>query len=472
MMPKTTVRQKINFPLTDAQVRFVCSDAPIVAAVGPEGTGKTAAGFAAINYHADCRMNGQPLRVAVIRDTFENLQTKTIPSIQKYIALVAARNNLTDYIQAWKWSRGGKRLVCQAPRIECDLFGADDLQSISRLQGGEWSLIWIEEPAPMYEGSSAGIPRGVFEACVSRAARGGGRMRLQITQNPGDEDHWSHDVLIANPIMRPSYAPDIWTEVINIPAGSNPGRTQEMEQASRAAYKNNPALTARYIEGKWAFVQVGEKVTPEYHDTIHYTGGPIAVIPGAMGFRSWDGGHWPTCVMGQITPAGRMHIIDCFRGEQIGMKQLIETMVLPTVNLRYSGITEWLDTGDPSLTVGDNSDIEQSPARVIEKMLSTHFQGASHWPAVLEPMKAALNLMIDGLPYVQVGSGAEILHKALRGGWHYLTVNSGQVIRDKPVKDRHSHPGDCFGALCLKLIGQTKKKAPVVWQSPIWRGSR
>ena len=471
---QTVSEKRVHFPLTPYQEQAVKSEAPIVFIVGPEGVGKTYALFVALNYHAANHSPSKVLRAAIIRDTFENISTKTIPSIQKAIGFLAETNDFPGYIQSWVWSRGGKRLVCKAPNIEVDLFGADDLASIARLQGGEWSWIGIEEPAPMYSGNSAGIPRGVFDTCVSRSARGGGAMKLIVGQNPGDEDHWTYDAAIRNPIMRPDYAPMIWTETINIPAGSNPSRTEQMEQATRAAYHNNPALTARYVGGKWAFVQQGEQVTPEYHEDIdshphHYTGKPIAVIPKAFGFRSWDGGHWPTCVMGQITPAGRMNIIHCFRGEHIGMKQLIDTQVRPIVNMYYKDVTDWLDTGDPSLIVGDDSDIEKSPARTIEKEFGTRYQGASHWPAVLEPMKAALNLSIDGRPYVQVGSDAEILHKALRGGWHYLSTHSGQVIRDKPVKCIHSHPGDCFGALCLKLLGKKEKK-PVVSKPAVSHG--
>lgn len=455
----TAIEKRIHFPLTPEQERAVKSGAPIVFIIGPEGEGKTYTLFVALNHHAAKRMDGKLLRAAIIRDTFENISTKTIPSIQKAIGFIAEQNKFPGYIQSWEWSRGGKRLVCKAPHIEVDLFGADDLASIARLQGGEWSFIGIEEPAPMYSGNSAGIPRGVFDTCVSRSARGGGAMKLIVDQNPGDEDHWTFDAAIKNPIMRPDYAPMIWTETINIPPGSNPARTEQMKQATRAAYAKDAALTLRYVDGKWAFVQIGEKVTPEYHDTVdghahHYLNTDIPVIPGVMGFRSWDGGHNPTCLIGQITPSGRLNFIHGLTKPNAGMKQLIETQVKPILNMHYSGVTYWFDTGDPTLETGDQGDSEQSPKRIIEKELNTVFIPASHWPAVKEPMKTALELTIDGRPYVQIGKQCEILHKALRGGWHYLTTSAGQVIRDKPVKDIHSHPGDCFGAICLKLLGK------------------
>ena len=467
---------KFHVPLTPTQQAFVESDAPIVAIIGPEGEGKTYTGLAAAIYHAERRMNGKPLSGAIIRDTFENIKNKTRDSIQKAIQTIADENDDPAYCGAWRWSDGGRQLT--GPHgIHFNLFGANELGDLTRLQGADmWSFIWIEEPAPMYLGNNAGVPKEVFDACVSRAARGGGAMRLQITMNPADEEHWTFDKLKKNPIMRPPETPDIWTEVFHIPYGDNPARTELMRQATMAAYKDDEALYARLVKGEFAFVKLGPEVTPEYKAVVdgrawHYTGKPIAVIPKAYGVRSWDGGHWPTCIIGQITSLGRLQIIHCFRGEHIGMKQLIETRVKPILALRYSGITDWFDTGDPSLETGDDSDIEQSPKRVIEKQLNTVFQGASHWPAVKEPMKAALNLAIDGKPYVEVGSEAEILHKALRGGWHYKKLTTGEILKDKPEKDKHSHPGDCFGALCLKLLGaQPKKKAPESKPAPAFTG--
>lgn len=459
-MSKT--KTKIYFPLSPTQEAFAKDPAPIIALIGPEGEGKTYAGLIAAIYHCANRMNGKPMYGAFIRDTHENIKNKSVFSINRAFEKLEERN--PGMIQMPEWSDGAKLLHIPQFKITFNLFGANDISDLTRLQGADqWSFIWIDDPAPMFQRNNAGVPKYIMDAAIARAARGGEGMRVQVTANYSDEEFWMYDMFEKRPINRPPETPLLWSKVFHIPFGENPGRTDLQRQATKVAYKDDPALTRRLVEGAYAYAQEGEKVTPEYHDTVegrpyHYTGKPIQVIPGAMGFRSWDGGHWPTCVIGQITPSGRLHFIHCFRGEHIGMKQLIETQVKPIIAMYYGKVTDWLDTGDPSLITGDDSDIEQSPARVIEKEFKTVYQGASHWPAVKEPMKTALNLTIDGKPYVQVGSGAEILHKALRGGWHYLTTNSGQVIRDKPVKDKHSHPGDCFGAICLKLLGQPIEK--------------
>lgn len=466
---------RLRIPLSATQEAFVKSDAPIVAIIGPEGEGKTYSGLAAAMYHADKRMKGQPLFGAVIRDTFENIKTKTRDSIDKAIRKISEVNHDPDFIYAWRWKDGGKLLL--GPHgIRLDLFGANDPGDRTRLQGSDkWGFIWIEEPAPMFAHNNSGIPQYIFDDAISRAARGGPAMRVQLTMNPADEDHWTVDVLEKNPIQRPPETPDIWTKVFHIPYGENPARTDQMRQATKAAYRNDPGLFARLVKGEYAFVQVGESVTPEYNPSLHYQPHvDVPILPRVRGFRSWDGGHDPTCLIGQITPSGRLYFIDGLTLHGAGMKQLIETQVLPTINLYYSQVTEWLDTGDPTLETGDQGDSEQSPKRIIEKAFNTNFLPASHWPAVKEPMKAALNTLIDGKPYVTIGRRCEILHKALRGGWHYQKLASGDVIRDKPVKDRHSHPGDCFGAICLKMLGKQPEKPALESQGEIYieTGSR
>jgi hypothetical protein len=68
-------------------------------------------------------------------------------------------------------------------------------------------------------------------------------------------------------------------------------------------------------------------------------------------------------------------------------------------------------------------------------------------------MTHALKRMVNGgLPAVVLSASAVPLHKALRGGWHYKTDNSGHVIGKLPVKNEHSHPGDMFSYLIAALM--------------------
>jgi len=440
----------INFdlPLTPEQRQFVLSSAPIVAFIGPEGEGKTYAGLCAMIAHA--QRTGR-LRAALIRDTLENIKSKTIESIQNALRTISDHNKMPEFAASWEISGDAKLIKHRGMDIKVDCFGANELGDLTRLHGGEWDLIWLEEPAPTYATATAGIPDYVFNACITRSNRGTGRGRLQITMNPADEDHWTFDRLIKSPLMRPEYAPDMFTEVIHASPGSNPARTDKQRQASKAAYANDKGLWKRYIEGKFAPVQVGEAVTPEYDEIIHRSNDILKPYPGVRGLRFWDAGHNPTCIIGQIHPVtGRLQIYDTIVGDNIGMSQLVSGLVLPLMGQKYKGVTEWADSGDPALCTRDNSDINFSPAGIIESLLNTTFiPGVTEWNS----RTAAIKHVLQAQPMLLLCQGEIKLHKALRGGWHYAKTSDGRIIQGAAVKDMHSHPADAISQGLPVLLG-------------------
>lgn len=430
-----TMKKKIEIEvrLSATQRAFVESSAQIVWLIGPQGEGKTFAGFIGLLTHQ--RRMGKAVRAALIRDTFQNIKTMTIPSIQDILGLMPV-----EFARSFGWHDGGRKL--QGPGLDVDLFGIDDLGSLTKLQGGEYSAIWLEEPAPMVERANAGLPEQVFTAALSRVARQRGAVpRLQVTMNPADEEHWTYCYAVQKPIN----TEHVKTQVFNIPHGENTHLTDIQRQTASAAFANDPALYSRYVEGKFAFAAIGEKVTPEYSEDLHRSREVIAPIPFRLTYRFWDGGLNPTCVICQVAPSGRINILDAIVGSNIGVRQLIETQVRPVIAGKYREITEWRDIGDPSMQNREQSSSDTSAAKVIEDTLHTCFlPGPVSWEARREALKEALSRVIDGRGMLQVSRSAEVIHKALRGGWHYRKTNTGQVLRDIPEKDIHSHPGDAL----------------------------
>ena len=380
------------------------------------------------------------MRGAIVRDTFLNLENTTRPSI-----LEASHNRAVFYA-------GGRKF--RFLNAEIDMFGVDDLASLSKFQGAGYSFVWLEEPAPMEGRDNAGLQRSVFDVALSRiGSQREAIPRLQITMNPADEDHWTYEVLVLNPINTENYR----THVVNIPYESNPyiGKTQR--EAVKLAYKDNPANYQRYVEGKFSYIQVGEAVTPEYNEGLHRS--KDVLIPNKQfdTFRFWDGGLNPTCVFMQITPRGRLLFLDTVRGENIGMKQLLDAQVIPLINQRYHEIKKWRDIGDPALVEREQSDSTQTAADVINKTLGAAFEpGEKSWQNRREAMKEMFNRNIDGMPMVCLSKNDLILHRCFRGGWHYQVDNSGRVLKDKPIKDIHSHPGDAVSHGIGRLLMSPK----------------
>ena len=430
------VGKDLTFDLSPTQSAFVHSEAEIVQICGPMGEGKTTAGIVAILAHA--ARCGRDIRGAIIRDTHINIKNTTVPDFVELLG---------DYVSVHDDSK--KLVIHTAPKVELFLFGAGDEGALSKFQSLIVSFIMLEEPAPVLEKNNAGLSRDVFDMAVARASRQTGtKMRVQITQNPADEEHWTEDLFWEPEIFAkdPDTGVEIRKQCFRIPYGDNKFLNPHTRAANRAAFQRDPGKFARYVEGRAAPIQRGIKVVTGYNAKSHFADKELPVIPGGLGIRLWDGWHNPVCVVGQFLPPGRIWFHDVLVGQGCGVDVLIENMVIPLMKSeKYKGkIDQWRDIGDPTMATPDQSTRTRSGAKLIEKMLHTRFEpGPSRWPQRIGPLqKAVLTKCVNGDEKIQVSSTAHVLHKALNGGWHWKKDNNNKPIGTGPVKDEFSHIGD------------------------------
>lgn len=434
------------FDLSPAQSAYVHTDAHIAMLIGSMGEGKTYASAIALPRHA--QRCGMDIRGALIRDTHQNLKISTVPDLNDIF------KGLATFHDDCK-----KMVVHTTPKVEMDLFGIDDPTALSKLQGPQYAIIWLEEPAPIIDKQNAGLPKEVFDLAIARASRQAGTIiRVQISQNPADEDHWTEAVANEPEI----YAYDEETKlalikkVFRISYGENKYLNPLARLANKAAFKNDPGKYARYVEGRAAPVQLGKRVLPEYNPKIHFSETILPVLPGVLGVRGWDAWHHPCCGIGQFIAPGKLWIHDVVTGEGIGTKELIEQKVLPLLNTpKYKGkIGDWRDIGDPSMRTPDQSSVNRTTAKVLERALDTRFEpGPTRWASRINPTKTALtSLATDGSPMILISKSAYNLHRALNGGWHWKTDNSGNIVGNMPDKDQYSHYGDMFTYLVSVLF--------------------
>lgn len=455
---------ELVFDLSPTQYAFVTSPAHIVQIMGPMGEGKTVSGIAGCYAHAE-RCGGR-IRGALVRDTHQNIKTSTVNSM---------RDILGKYVHFYDDCKKAVLFAKQnTPCVELDLFGVDGEGSLSKLQGPEYAIIWLEEPAPIEEKANAGLPKSVFDISVARAARQTGMIpRVQITQNPADEDHWT-SALEDEPDVYAEYTDPESGEVFriikacfNIEKGENKYLSGLSRAANRAAFKDDPAKWARYVEGIKAANQKGKRVTPAYNELIHFSKSVLPVYPGRELITMWDGWHHPSCVVAQYTPAGQLVVHDVCIGEGLGAADLIEEQLDPLLrSTKYFGRIESMRIiGDPSMTTPDQSSRTRVTSKIITGMLARfkrpRFEpGPVRWPARRDPVNQCFKrLMNDGQPAVIISRSAAALHRALRGGWHYKTDNSNRVIGNLPMQDKHDHPGQAFAYGIAKLMPYSAKNA-------------
>jgi len=435
---KKKTKQLPAIELSPTQEDFVFSEAVVNIIYSGYGEGKTYACVIALLQHA--KRNGKPIRCAIVRDTHENIKISTARSIQE--ALNTISPNLCRFKNDYK-----ELTIFSKPRIDVDLFGIDDPAALSKLQGPEYALIWLEEPAPMSDKSNAGLSEEVFNAALARCARQKDAIpRLQVSMNPADEDHWTYHRFFEEPAIDIEN-PLITRAIFRIPYGENTKLAEVARQAAKSAYKHDKASFSRYVEGRFASVYRGIRVTPDYDPEKYLSKSFLYPVEGLEGFRLYDGWHNPSMILGQVTSIGRLVFLDTIRLENSDIKTLIENKALPLLNSpRWKGkCKSWRDIGDRSMRTPDQSNRQESAAKVIEKAFNTFFEpGPARWEHIKQGINSVFNRNIHGMPAFVINPGERLLHKALSGGWHYKTDNNGNVISNVPEKTELSHIGDAF----------------------------
>ena len=399
--------------------------------------------------------NKKSIRCAIVRDTHENIKISVVRAIQEIFpaSLYTFKN---DY----------KQLVIKSePHVFVDLFGIDDLAALQKLQGPEYSLVWLEEPAPMSDKANAGLSEDVYNAALIVCARQKDTIpRLQVSMNPADKDHWTYKRFIEEPAVDPEN-PLITKSVFAVPYGDNRYISDQARQAVKVAYKNDPASYARYVENKFVSIVKGKKVTPQYGTGNYTSEFPLAPAQGLDGFLSFDSWTNPSCTLGQITHSGRLIFIDTVAGSNIDIRILIETKVKPLLNSpRWRDkCKSWRTMGDCTMRLPDQSNINESAARVIEDAFSTWFEpGPARWSHMKRGIDHIFSMNIQGKPAFLVNKNNRLLDKALSGGWVYKCDNAGNVMSDVPMKTgvagESSHVADAWAnAVNVLLPSRTQK---------------
>jgi len=431
----------IDFELSVTQEEFIFSDAIVNALISNTGEGKTFASIAALPIHAmRCPLpHGSPLRVAIIRDTHQNIKMSIVPSIKE-----------TPFAPICKFYDDYKVLkIASKTPVEAHLLGIDDPAALSKLQGPEFGLIWINEPAPIIDRMNAGISEEVFNLALVRCARQKNTIpRLQIDMNPGDKGHWTHRRLIENKYIDPDN-PEITKKIWFIPYGENKFVNEISRAAVRAAYANDPSAYTRFVKGEFAPTYVGARVAPQFNKDTHVSNFFLKPAEGLWSFIMWDGWHKPAALLGQITRSNRVVFLDaCYTNKVSDIRSLIRNQVMPLLNSpRWKNVEVkgWRHIGDFTMRQPDQSNRSECAAEVVEKTFGCIFEsGPARWDVMKHGIGYALNHAVDGRSAVIIDPRLEWLISGLEGKWHYKTDHQGNIMNPKPVKNDYSHLCDAF----------------------------
>lgn len=438
---------KIEFQPNPIQRAFIESRAEADLFSSRMGEGKSAGLCWAIYYHT---RHNPGARWALIRDTWENLQATTLQEFFKWFP-PGIFGTFNASHKEWKWAEGIAQGTIQ-------FLGMDDPNDASKLQSRELAGFAIDEPAPAQ--GSAGVAELVFDIALSRLRQPGiNWYTAKLAQNNPDESHWTYRrfVLPGTPGFR-TFQTREPENVRNLP----PNYYANL----RKNWAHRPDLVNRFVEGNYGFQQIGKSVTPEWSDDIHLGVGLVPVRNAPLTLL-WDFGLNPTCIITQVTPMRSWNVLDAFVGEEMGIEELCEAVVAPTLTGKYAdfarpGAIGWTHIGDPAGMNREQSSAQQSAVRMLVRKLGGKFRPGPQKPlsARVDPLKAVLRQTVAGRGLIQVDrDAAKAVWYSLRGGWHYHVARTG-IQSAEPAKDIHSHPGDAMGYGAAVLFPLSKIHTP------------
>lgn len=370
-----------------------------------------------------------PIRVAVIRDTWTNLERTTLVSFEDN----AAKGLPIQWIN-------GKRECKVGQSLYFYFFGMDNRADCDKLQGFQCGVLWLEEVAPAAE-LAVGIPSETLAIGITSVRQPGVPKRVLVTFNPPDEDHW---ILAVEKTLEEAGKEDILVQKFVIPAGEKSEHFRNMSQLAaqhgdtrRAlefqeaagefdAYRsrNRLALEAigrydlidRLVLGKVGGVALGESIVPMFSADQHVSALPLVAVPNIEIIRCWDGGLTPSTVWLQVLPNGGINILGSVTSVNTGMVDHIRNEVYSWQTAKKlfpkketmegserhqswgpgaSGFY-FRDIGDPALLQGNAiQKAELTASYVIENMLGAVFEpGPIPWSARREALTMNFNQLI------------------------------------------------------------------------------
>jgi hypothetical protein len=448
MSSQASAQREVRFVANPTQRKFIESRAEADLFDSRKGEGKSCALVWAIFYHTRHNPGATWL---VIRDTWENLRRTTL---QEFFAWFPDGVFGTWHAQnkefIWSKASGLSGRVI--------FIGAEDEADASKIASMPLAGVAIDEPSPA-AGSSGGVGEFVFDTALAQLRQPGMKWyAAKLAQNNPDESHWTY-----RRFWDPGMPGDPKRKLLPLQErGFKAWQTKEPEnlgnlppdyyEGMKERWAHRPDLLKRFVEGKHGFQQIGRAITPEWSDELHL-GENLQPIVGEQLYLFWDGGLNPTCVIAQVSPMGKLLVLESHVGDGIGMYELITTVVKSRLTTRFKGFA-FRHIGDPNLVAREQSSSRQSAALVITTELGgMYIQGPVDENARIEPLRAVLkrnDLVVDK-------HRAKEVWYALRGGWHRHITRTGTV--GGVEKNEHSHPGDAtgYGTAVLFPLGRLKK---------------
>lgn len=426
---------------------------------GPVGSGKSSSacydilirGLQQAPYRG-CRKS----RWAVIRNTYPELKTTTIRTWLDWFESICVMKYDSPITSTIKVDDIGDGTSLE---LEVIFIAIDRPEEVGKLKSLELTGGWINEASE--------IDKSVLDLLTSRVGRfpskrNGGPTWSGIVMdtNPPDDDHWWYDLAeVTKPKSFRFYSqpgglyrtedgeykrnPEA-ENILNLPTG--------YEYYERQLAGKTEEWINVFVLGNYGTTSTGKPVYPEWNDRKHVAESEIVPTRGLPVVLGWDFGLTPACIVGQITPRGRLLVIDELVSEDMGVRQFANDVVKPLLVNKYDGF-KIVSTGDPSGEIRVATDTQTCFGELAAAGIPSTPADTNDFIPRRESVAFYLTKMSDGETAFLLSPTCQILRRGFNGKYQLerLKTSGPARYKDRPKKDEFSHPHDALQYLCMKV---------------------
>lgn len=421
------------------------------AIVGPVGSGKTAGVSMEVGYYLPWHLYNtygiKKSRCVIVRATYRELQDTTMRTLFEWFPDGIYKASSETYII--RYDHG----------IEVEiLFRACDKNKADKFKSLEITSFWIDE--------SIEVSPAVKKILKGRIGRYPQKSPVRFgieTTNPPDVEHplySQYNWTVHPPGPDPSGIQlenhiGFWQPPGENDANLRPGYYDDL----RNDYADSPDYADMYIEGKPGVVLKGKLVYHNYARSYHVSIHPLIYAKGTI-IRGWDNsGNTPAAIAIQIPTAGQCQILREWTTDKEGIVEFTKRVVADCA-LEFPG-AEYLDYADPA---GSNEYSQRgggftSNARLMEECGVTVIAGESNLTARNE----SVDQMLAKRDGILIDPSCIRLIGGFDGGYHYQEIGTTGEHKDKPEKNKYSHPHDAMQHMFGKIFPvRTRPKTQMV----------
>jgi hypothetical protein len=464
----------IEYTPSPTIAQFHASNALVRGLRGPIGSGKSVGCCWEIWTRASEQRPGpdgiRHSRCLVTRNTYGELMTTTLRTWldwfpEERFGKVVHGAPIT---QVCNWRHDDGSLI----ELEMWFLALDRPDHVKKLLSLEVTFGWMNEAREQ--------PKAILDALTGRVGRypkaqdgGASWSGVVMDTNPPDDDHWWYELAEENCpesfrfySQPPGDSPEAenldWLlqtpDTMKFPIGHPERRKAGLQYYERLKAGKTEEWIKVYVKGQYGTVHDGKPVFPEYNDALHSK--EITPLQGVQLRIGLDFGLTPAAVVTQTDARGRLLVLDELCGEDMGIRQFLEDILIPHLMSVYPA--HWAKKDDMIVFIGDPAGAQKAQTdekscfdEVKAKQLKIRPGKSNSWLPRRGAVSWFLSKLNGGQPAFLLDPCCTVLRKGFNGGYKYrrIQVIGEERFADEPLKNRYSHPHDALQYAAMESGG-------------------